>query len=167
GRGGRHPMLARARFRDDTLLAHAYRQEHLSDRVVDLVGAGVQQVFTFQVDARAATGLGEPPREMERGGPAAEGRQIPPHLGGERRVPKGIGVGGLQLVGRWEERFRHVPPAVGSEPAPRNSGRSRLSDHRRTSTVFHFCTWATNARTFAGSLRPSVSTPVATSTAYG
>ena len=47
-------MLARAGFRDDALLAHALRQQALAQRVVDLVGAGVQQVFTLQVNLRAA-----------------------------------------------------------------------------------------------------------------
>ena len=38
-------------------LAHAAGEQRLADGVVDLVGAGVGQVFAFEVDGRAA-GLG-------------------------------------------------------------------------------------------------------------
>jgi hypothetical protein len=47
-------VLARARLRHDAPLAHALRQERLPQRVVDLVRAGVRQVFALQVDARPA-----------------------------------------------------------------------------------------------------------------
>src|ERR1035441_2610633 len=40
---GGNPMLARARLRDDPLLAHPPRQQPLAQRVVDLVRAGVQR----------------------------------------------------------------------------------------------------------------------------
>src|SRR5262249_46290832 len=167
-RGGRgHPMLPGSRLRDDPALAHADCEKHLSDRVVDLVGARVQQVFALQVDARAPARFAEPPREVERGRATAELRQIPPPLGGERHVAAGVGIGSLQLIERGDQRLRHVSPAVCAEPAAGASGHDKLGSHHRTSAVFHFCTWATNARIFAGSVRPSVSTPLATSTAYG
>ena len=38
--------------------------------VVDLVRAGVEQVFALEVDVRAAQSLAEPPGEIERRGPA-------------------------------------------------------------------------------------------------
>ncbi len=46
-------MLAGARLGDDALLAHAQGQQTLADGVVDLVGAGVQQVFALEVDLTA------------------------------------------------------------------------------------------------------------------
>ena len=58
GRGGRcHAMLSRARLGDDAALAHALRQERLPQRVVDLVRAGVGQVFAFEIDLRAALAM--------------------------------------------------------------------------------------------------------------
>ncbi len=53
-RGRGDAVLARAGLGDDALLAHAPRQQALAERVVDLVRAGVQQVFALQVDLRAA-----------------------------------------------------------------------------------------------------------------
>ncbi len=53
-RGGGHAVLARAGFRDDAPLAHAPREQRLPQAVVDLVRAGVQQVFALEVDPRAA-----------------------------------------------------------------------------------------------------------------
>ena len=44
---------------DHSGLAHAAGQEHLPYRVVDLVSAGVGQVFALQVDSRASQALGE------------------------------------------------------------------------------------------------------------
>jgi hypothetical protein len=49
-------VLARAGLGDDAALAHAPRQQRLAQAVVDLVRAGVQQVFALEPDARAAQG---------------------------------------------------------------------------------------------------------------
>jgi len=62
-------MLPRARFRNDARLAHLHREEPLTDGVVDLVRAGVQQVFALQIDARAAEFRGEARGELQRRGP--------------------------------------------------------------------------------------------------
>ena len=53
-RGGGHAVLARAGLGDDALLAHAPRQQRLAQAVVDLVRAGVQQVFALEINLRAA-----------------------------------------------------------------------------------------------------------------
>jgi hypothetical protein len=59
--GGRgHAVLARAGLGDDALFAHALGQQSLAERVVDLVRAGVQQVFALEVDFGAAQLLGQP-----------------------------------------------------------------------------------------------------------
>jgi len=47
-------VLAGSCLRDESLLAHARRQQRLADRVVELVRAGVTQVFALEVDVRAA-----------------------------------------------------------------------------------------------------------------
>ena len=53
--GGRgDAVLARAGLGDDALLAHALGKQALAERVVDLVRAGVQQVFALEVDFGAA-----------------------------------------------------------------------------------------------------------------
>ena len=46
-------MLSRAGFRDDALLVHASREQHLAERVVDLVRACVQEIFTLEIDGGA------------------------------------------------------------------------------------------------------------------
>ena len=53
-RSGGHAVLAGAGFGDDAALAHAARHQRLAQAVVDLVRAGVQQVFALEVDAGAA-----------------------------------------------------------------------------------------------------------------
>ena len=52
--GGGHAMLAGAGLGDDARLAHAPGEQRLADAVVDLVGAGVVEVFALEVDLRAA-----------------------------------------------------------------------------------------------------------------
>ena len=53
GRRG-HAMLTGAGFGDDSLFAHPPRQQNLPDGVVDLVRAGVAQIFPLEIDLRAA-----------------------------------------------------------------------------------------------------------------
>jgi len=45
-------MLARAGLGDDARLAHPFREKDLPHRVVDLVRAGVEQVFTLEINLR-------------------------------------------------------------------------------------------------------------------
>ena len=66
GGGGGHAVLAGAGLGDHAVLAHAQREQRLAERVVDLVGAGVVQVFALQVDLRPAALFGEPLGEIER-----------------------------------------------------------------------------------------------------
>ncbi len=78
GTGGRsrHAVLAGSGLCDDALLPHPQGQQSLPDRVVDLVGTGVVQVFSFEIDLRPAAMLGEPLCEIERAGSPDERRQI-------------------------------------------------------------------------------------------
>ena len=48
-------MLTSSCLCNDTLLAHPSAQQHLAQRVVDLVGACVVQVFSLEVNFTAAT----------------------------------------------------------------------------------------------------------------
>src|ERR1035438_2495971 len=60
--GGGDSMLTGAGFSDDATLAHAFGEEPLAKTVVDLVRAGVEQVFTLDVDL-CASGVREAARK--------------------------------------------------------------------------------------------------------
>ncbi len=57
----RHAVLAGAGLGDDPPLAHPHRKQRLAEGVVDLVRAGMGQVFALEKDPRAARRLGQPP----------------------------------------------------------------------------------------------------------
>ena len=105
-------MHPRARLGDQTALAHALCEERLSNRVVDLVCAGVVEVFAFQEDRRPAKMIREPPRAGERTFPAHIVAQEFLELASERRVRLRRLVGGFQFPERGHERLRHILPAV-------------------------------------------------------
>ena len=62
-RGGRHAMLPGAGLGDDAMLAHALDQQRLAQAVVDLVRAGVKQIFALEIDLCAAQLFREALRE--------------------------------------------------------------------------------------------------------
>ena len=62
----RHAVLPRTGFRDQLLLAHSFGQQPLTQAVVDLVGAGVIEILTFEVDLRSAEVPGQPGRQEQR-----------------------------------------------------------------------------------------------------
>ena len=70
--GGGDAVLARAGLGDDARLAHALGEEDLAHGVVDLVRAGVEQVFALEINFRAAEFLGEPFGKIKRRGAAAQ-----------------------------------------------------------------------------------------------
>ena len=43
-------MLARTGLGNDTLFVHSTRKQSLSQRIVDLVRAGVQKIFPFEIN---------------------------------------------------------------------------------------------------------------------
>ncbi len=49
-----YPVLSRTGFSDHTFLAHPERQQGLAERIVDLVGTGVIEVFTLEPNAGPA-----------------------------------------------------------------------------------------------------------------
>jgi len=53
-RGGRNAMLPGARLRDNARLAHAHRKQDLAEAVIDLVRAGMVQLFALEENLRAA-----------------------------------------------------------------------------------------------------------------
>ena len=120
GDGGRgDAVLPRAGLGDDARLAHAPGEQDLADAVVDLVRAGVEEVFALEVDLRAAQFAGEALGKVKRRGPAAELLQVILELALELRVLLRAEILGLQLLQRVHERLRHIPAPVGAEVAER------------------------------------------------
>ena len=77
GGGGGDAVLAGAGLGDDARLAHAPREQDLAEHVVDLVRAGVIELFALEIDLRAAEMRGQPLGEIERARPAdIVGQQI-------------------------------------------------------------------------------------------
>ncbi len=69
---GREAMLAGTGFGDDALFAHALYQQSLAKHVVDLVCAGVVQVFALEPDLRPAEFFRQAPQRRQRRWAATE-----------------------------------------------------------------------------------------------
>ena len=61
GGRSRNTVLTCAGFRDDSRLAHSLGEQRLAERVVDLVRAGMGQVFAFEQDAKVGARRRVPP----------------------------------------------------------------------------------------------------------
>ena len=87
--GGRHAVLSGAGLGNDARLAHALGEQRLTERVVDLVRAGVREVFALQKDPRRRLRQrrAQPRRFVHRRRPADVVRQQPVELREERRDP--------------------------------------------------------------------------------
>src|SRR5207249_758385 len=113
--GGRHPVLAGARLGDQPALLQPACNQRLSDRVVDLVGAGVEQVLALEEDA----GTAEPPREaageVEPGRPSGVLAEPARELALEGGVAGQARVGPLELEELRHEGFGDVPAPVLAE----------------------------------------------------
>ena len=84
GRGG-DAVLAGAGLGDDAALAHAPRQQHLAQHVVDLVRAGVVELVALEIELGAAEMPGQPLGEIERARPADIMVEVIVQLGLESR----------------------------------------------------------------------------------
>jgi hypothetical protein len=98
-------------------LAHVARQQDLPDAVVDLVRAGVVEVFALEIDLRAHR-VGQTARVIQARGPADVGLEqvvdlVPVRLAGAVLAP-----GRFQLLQRGHERFSDVLAAEGAKAAP-------------------------------------------------
>src|SRR5206468_6941701 len=111
--------------------AHAAREQALAERVVDLVGAGVEQVLALEEHA-AARSLAEAMGLDERARASRELAQRPVQLGLERRVRAGAGVFLGELVERVDQRLGHEPATVGAEVSA-GVGELRSLRHRHRS----------------------------------
>jgi hypothetical protein len=65
-------VLAGAGFGDDALFTHALYQQALAEDVIDLVRAGMIQVFAFEPDLCAAELLRQASQRRQRRRPTAE-----------------------------------------------------------------------------------------------
>ena len=112
-------MLSCSGFGDDPALSHPYRQQRLPERVVDLVGAGVVEVFALQEDACPARN-GRQPHCFMNGRGAAD---VVLQQAVELRVKTGIlargEVGAPKLLDRLDQRLWNKSSAELAEIAAR------------------------------------------------
>src|SRR6476469_4000779 len=73
--------------------------------------AGVRQIFTFEINFRAAKLLCESFGEIQRGGSSNIIFQIMSKLGMKGTICARIGIGAFQFKKRRHERFRNIPSA--------------------------------------------------------
>ena len=58
-RGGGHPMLTCASFRDDPVFPHSACQDNLAQDIVNFMRACVIELVTLEIDLRATQMLGQ------------------------------------------------------------------------------------------------------------
>src|SRR5579883_28822 len=117
--GGGDAVLSRAGFGDDALLAHAAGEQRLAQAVVDLVGAGVEQVFALDVDCRATRHLGEAFGVIERRGAAGVVGEQVLQFGLKFRILARGEVGLLEFFERGHQDLGNVAATVRSEMSGR------------------------------------------------
>ena len=108
--GRSHPMLPGPGLGDDASLAHAVSEQALSQGVVDFMGAGVGQVFSFQENTGATGVLAQPFREIQGRRPAriVGGKCL--KLSPEAGVGTGRPIGSRQLIqGRYQGLGNKAP----------------------------------------------------------
>ncbi len=108
--GGRgDAVLARARLRDDALLAEAAGDQRLTDRVVDLVRARVAEVLALQIDAAP---VADARGQVERRRPAHIRAVKLRELGGVGRVAADLFPAALELLEGGHESLGDVLASV-------------------------------------------------------
>ena len=115
--GGGHAVLSCAGLCNHTGFAHAFGQHGLANGVVDLVRAGVIQVFTFQVNLRATHLAADASGMVDGGGATHKMRQLGFELGDKSGVVLVLGVGVFQLFDGMGQRFADKTAAVNAKVA--------------------------------------------------
>ena len=115
-RGG-DAVLAGASLGDDAGLAHAFGQQNLAEAIVDLVRAGVIEVFALQVDLRAAKVLGQAFGEVERIGPADIILEQAVQLGVKSGIGLRLFIGAFKIKHERHQRLGDEAAAIGTEVA--------------------------------------------------
>ncbi len=113
----RHSVLTGSGFSDDAAFAHSPGQQNLSERVVDFVSARVIQVFSLQVNLRAAQMSGQTFGKSNRRRPPDEFAQQTMKFLLKRRIVFCDSIRALQFVQRVHQSFRDEAAAVRSEVA--------------------------------------------------
>src|SRR5580704_3021831 len=146
----RDSMLTRPGLGDDPALAHAQREQHLADGVVQLVRAGVEQVLPLQPDLRTGAGIAEPASVGHRSRTARELCEPALEVRREVRIGECAGHLGLELLERRDEGFRHIGTPIAVEAA------ARCCAHRGSTASCADAALAaiTNRRTSSGSFSP-------------
>ena len=136
GRRGRDPVLAGAGLRDHAALSHPRREQHLAQTVVELVGAGVEEILALKSDRGPASALRETRRVGERRRPAAVGSKESIELTPKTRIAAPPVERLFELLERRHQRLGGEPAAVLAEIAlPRARARAHLaSSARRTAS---------------------------------
>ncbi len=162
---GRDAVLTRAGLGDDAALAHALGEQALAERVVDLVRAGVEQVFAFQKNARAARVFRQARGEAERRRPTGVIALEFVEPGFETAVAQRGAEFLREFFERRDQCFRDETAAV---VAPKALRIGFGCFHKVTGNIFVARTALTKRRTFSSSFTPGAhSTPLQTSTANG
>ena len=112
-------VLPSAGFGDDAPLAHAPRQQALPQRIVDLVRAGMGEVFTLEVYLRAAQRFAETAGMRNRRRAARVGALQVTQIFVKLWISDGVGIGALQFVERRHDCLGHKAPAELAEIAAR------------------------------------------------
>ena len=110
-------LLARRMGKRRIIAETGAGQQALPQRIIDLVRAGVGQVFTLEVDARATALLAEPAGEGDRSRAPRIGAMQVIELGQERRITRGLEIGLLELARRGHQRLGQVFAAVAAKAA--------------------------------------------------
>ena len=116
-RGAGDAVLPRAGFGDDALFAHPAGKESLTEGVVDLVGAGVQQIFPFQVNIGPAIMAGQACRIVEQSFPPGIFCKVTAEFRLEIRIVLRFCVKFLQFIKRGHDGFRYETAAKSAESA--------------------------------------------------
>ena len=133
--GGGDAMLSGAGFGDHAMLAHALDQQRLSQAVVDLVRAGVQQVFALQIDLGAAQFFRQALREKQRRGTPGKSAQQYVKTLLEFRILLRFLVIPLQFVERRHQRLGNIAPAIDAK-SPSLRAVRRLRSLLRSAEAF-------------------------------
>ncbi|MDQ1113646.1 hypothetical protein QE418_003094 [Microbacterium testaceum] len=158
GRRGGDTVLAGAGLGDHTGLAETFGEQRLPQHVVDLVRAGVVEVFALEEDACAAGVLGETRYLGEHRRAARIVVQQSAQLGVELGIGHGRLVDRGQLVDRRDQRLGHVPAAEVAEE------RALLTAKVLGGSGGHVVSWR-NARSVATGSPVTRASPTSTTSA--
>jgi hypothetical protein len=120
---------------DDALLAHPFGEQSLTECIVDLVRAGVCQIFSLEVDPGPASEIRQVPREVEgRRSADVISRQTVDNVL-ELGITASLSVGGFQLVEGRHQRLRRILAAELPKSATRIRHRGGRADHGRAPSL--------------------------------